>query len=208
MDRGRVDPSAFTLDAALERIDARAAGEYDLVGYSMGGRIALHQALRAGNRVRRLVLESASPGLATKEEREARRWADGELAARILDDGVEAFVSAWERLPLFDTQRGLPNGVRSRHREGRLANDAASLAAALVGLGTGSLPSLWDRLGEVGAEVLVLVGEHDDKFVEIGRKMADRLPRAQLEVVEGAGHTVHLERPAVWLQRVCAFLGQ
>lgn len=206
MDRGRVDPSAFTLEAALEGIDARAPGAYDLVGYSMGGRIALHQALRVGNRVRRLVLESASPGLATNEEREARRRADDELAARILDDGVEAFVDTWERLPLFATQRGLSDGVRSRHREGRLANDPASLAAALVGLGTGSLPSLWDRLGEVGAEVLVLVGERDDKFVEIGRKMADRMPRAQLEVVEGAGHTVHLERPAAWLHRVCAFL--
>ena len=168
----------------------------------------MHQALRAGDRVRRLVLESASPGLATQEEREARRRADDELAARILDDGVEAFVDAWERLSLFDTQRGLADGVRSRHRKGRLANDPASLAAALRGLGTGSLPSLWDRLGEVRAEVLVLVGEHDGKFVEIGRAMTDRLPSAELQVVEGAGHTIHLERPAAWLHRVCTFLGR
>lgn len=174
----------------------------------MGGRIALHQALRAGDRVRRLVLESASPGLSTKADREARRQADDELAGRILDRGVEAFVDEWERLPLFATQRSLADGVRSRHREGRLANDPASLAAALRGLGTGSLPSLWDRLGEVTADALVLVGEHDEKFVEIGREMADRLPRARFEVVEGAGHAVHLERPGAWLERVCAFLGR
>lgn len=185
-----------------------APDQYDLVGYSMGGRLALHQALRAGDRVRRLVLESASPGLATEEERAARRGADEALALRIVDEGVEAFVDAWEALPLFETQRRLPDDVRWRHREGRLANDPHSLGAALQGLGTGSLPSAWDRLREVKAEVLVLAGEYDDKFADIGRRMTEHLPRAQLAVIEGAGHTIHLERPDAWLDLVCGFLGR
>lgn len=205
-NRGRADPDAFTLDTTLHGIEAVAPDEYDLVGYSMGGRIALHQALRSPDRMRRLVLESASPGLASDAERAARRRADEELAARILEEGVECFVDGWEALPLFETQRRLPVDVRLRHREARLANDARSLAAALRGLGTGVLPPLWDRLGEITAEVLVVVGEHDEKFVEIGRRMLPALPRSRLEVVKGAGHAVHLERPDEWLEIVAGFL--
>ncbi len=190
----------------MQRIDEQAPDTYDLVGYSMGGRIALHQALRAKGRVRRLVLESASPGLASEAERRARREADDELAARILHDGIEDFVEQWEAMPLFESQRGLPGQVRRRLGEGRRANVAESLAAALRGLGTGALPSLWPRLDEIDIEVLVLVGEADAKFVEIGRRMVERLPRARLEVVPGAGHTVHLERPDAWLESVCGFL--
>lgn len=206
LDAGRSDPAAFTLDTTLAGIDGQTPPVYDMVGYSMGGRIALHQAIRAPGRVRRLVLESASPGLASEEERSLRRRADAELAARILDGGIEAFVDRWEALPLFASQRGLPEEVRRRHRARRLTNDARSLAAALEGLGTGSLPSLWDRLEEVALPTLIVVGALDEKFVEIGRRMAAGMPNARLTVVEGAGHTVHLERPDAWVELVGSFL--
>lgn len=174
----------------------------------MGGRIALHLALRAPDRVRRLVLESASPGLETEEERRARRRADAELAESIVSGGMEAFVRQWEALPLFSSQQGLSAGVRARHRAGRLANDPRSLAAALRGLGTGALPSLWDRLREIAVPTLLVVGALDRKFVEIGRRMERRLPAAALEVVAEAGHAVHLERPEAWVASVGGFLAE
>lgn len=203
---GEADPGHFTLDAALSTVDLPPEGGA-LIGYSMGGRIALHHALRRPERVRRLVLESASPGLALASEREERRLADEALAGLLEAEGIEAFVEHWESLPLFDSQRALPESVRARVRETRLANQPTSLAAALRGLGTGVLPSLWDELPRLRTPTLVLVGALDDKFVAIAHRMAERLAHARLAVVPGAGHAVHLERPDAWLDAVVGFLG-
>lgn len=204
---GLVGTWRFTLEAVEAEVDAVAGSEpLDLVGYSMGGRLALAYACRNPHRVERLVLESASPGLRTGEERTARRLEDEALARRIEAGGVPAFVDEWEKLPLFASQASLPPDVRARQRAVRLANDPHSLAAALRGLGTGVLPSYWGSLGTLNFPVLVVVGALDPKFVEIGRRMASALPDARLVEVPEAGHTVHLERPGAWLAAVTGFL--
>jgi len=205
---GTSDPPGFTLDAACLAISAAGDGRpAPLLGYSMGGRIALGYAVRHPDRVPRLVLESASPGLASEEERAARRASDQELAARVEAWGIEAFVDHWESLPMFGSQRGLPPATREAQRQRRLANDARSLAAALRGLGTGALPSFWDALPTLPVPTLLIVGELDRKFVSIAERMAEVLPHARLAVVPGAGHAVHLERPGEWLAAVVGFLG-
>lgn len=205
---GEADPQVFSLDATLDAIDRAMVGQgaTSLVGYSMGGRLALHFAMARPGRVRRLVLESASPGIADDRERADRVESDDVLASAIEQEGVAAFVDRWEALPIFETQRQLPDEVRVDLRRRRLANDARSLAASLRGVGTGVLPSLWDRLGEVVIPVLLIVGALDEKFVSIADRMAARLPRAEVIVVEGAGHRVHLERPEAWSRAVASFL--
>jgi 2-succinyl-6-hydroxy-2,4-cyclohexadiene-1-carboxylate synthase len=152
------------------------------------------------------VLESASPGLETDDERTARRTSDEELAKRLETEGIEAFVDHWEAHPLFESQKTLPAEVRRAHRAGRLRNDARSLAAALRGLGTGALPSYWNALETCRVPTLLVVGELDSAYVEIGRRMQERMPAARLVVVPGAGHTVHLERPDAWVEAVVEFL--
>ena len=202
----RVGETDFGLPEAYEAIERASAGPVDLAGYSMGGRIALHFALARPAAVRRLVLESASPGLATGKERSQRREDDAGLAERIVREGVEAFVDSWEKLPLFATQSVSPPERLEEQRERRLRNDARSLAAALTGLGTGSLPSLWGRLAEVGQRTLLLVGAEDRKFVSIAGRMAELLPDVELGVVPGCGHAVHFEKPEAWVERVGDFL--
>jgi 2-succinyl-6-hydroxy-2,4-cyclohexadiene-1-carboxylate synthase len=205
-NRARHGPAQHTLDAALALV--RDAGRWpaDLVGYSMGGRIALHFAAAHGGLVRRLVLESSSPGLETAEERTARRSSDEALAERLVADGIRSFVAEWEALPLFESQAGLSLDVVARQRERRLANDPRSLAAALRGLGAGALPSLWERLPRITVPTLLVVGERDPKFVDIAARMAARMPAARTVVVPGVGHAVHLERPDLWLEVVGGFL--
>jgi 2-succinyl-6-hydroxy-2,4-cyclohexadiene-1-carboxylate synthase len=177
------------------------------MGYSMGARLALFLAVRHPERVHRLVLESGSPGLATEEERGARRASDGALADELEREGIEAFVAGWETLPLFEGfRKRLSAEERAAVRERRLANDPGLLAATLRGLGTGSLPSLWDDLTSLPHPVLLVAGEEDGRFVEIARAMAGRLGDATLRVVPEAGHTVHLEQPASWLVAVREFL--
>lgn len=206
----RVDPGegGVGLDDVTAVVDQATAdlSEYDLVGYSMGGRLALHVALARQGRIRRLVLESASPGLAREAERAERRAADAELASRIERDGVESFVDAWSAMPLFASQRTLPRETRERVRRLRLANRPSALAAVLRTLGTGVLPSLWDRLRELTIPVLLVTGALDTKFVRIAREMSNRLPDAWSVNVPGVGHTVHLEAPHAWLDAVTPFL--
>jgi 2-succinyl-6-hydroxy-2,4-cyclohexadiene-1-carboxylate synthase len=207
-DAGAAEPAAFTLAAALERIRAAGAWPTDLIGYSMGGRLALHFAAAHPDLVRRLVLESASPGLETELERAARREADELLAASIEREGIEWFVDHWESQPLFSGRRRLDITTRTRLRELRLRNDPRSLAAALRGLGTGVLPSLWDHLDRIEQPTLLVVGESDDEFVKVAERMARSMPRARFVVVPGAGHSIHLEAPAAWLDAVVSFLSE
>ena len=173
------------------------------VGYSMGGRIALHAALARPDLVAALVLIGATPGIVDDEERAERRRSDEALADRIEADGVPAFIDAWLRNPLF---AGLSE--EAAMVEDRLRNTAAGLASSLRLDGTGTQEPLWEQLSELGCPVLLVVGEHDAKFRAIAERMAERLPDAVVAVIEGAGHSAHLEEPvrtadaiAEWLDR-------
>jgi len=172
---------------------ALAPGRFGLAGYSMGGRIALSSALAAPDRIARLTLIGASPGLSDAAERRARRAADEALADRIEGGGIEAFAREWAALPLWADQ---PPAVAAAAHAMRLAQSPAGLAAALRGLGTGVMAPLWERLPELTIPVTLIVGERDAKFRAIAEQMADALPDAALHVVPGAGHAVQLEAPA------------
>jgi 2-succinyl-6-hydroxy-2,4-cyclohexadiene-1-carboxylate synthase len=187
-------PASFA--ACTGYVRALGGERFALAGYSMGGRIALHAALALGDRLDRLdrlVLIGASPGLADPAERAARRAADDALADRIEAIGVESFAREWAELPLWE---GQPERVRAAAHADRLRNTPAGLAAALRGLGTGVMEPLWDALPSLAVPVTLAVGERDEKFRALAERMADRLPRAEVVVVAGAGHAAQLEQPA------------
>jgi 2-succinyl-6-hydroxy-2,4-cyclohexadiene-1-carboxylate synthase len=171
-----------TFDAVAAYVAALRMERFTLLGYSMGGRLALATALRIPERVERLIVIGASPGIADPEERARRRRADLALAERIEAIGLEAFVDEWGAQPLF---AGQPRGVAEAARADRLRNTASGLAAALRGMGTGAMEPLWDRL----PPVTPIVGERDEKFRAIAERMGEPL------VVAGAGHAAHLENP-------------
>ncbi len=172
-----------------------AAGRFALAGYSMGGRLALHVALAHPQRVARVVLVSATAGIEDPAERAARRAADEELAAWMDAGGrlMSEVADRWGAQPLF---AGQAPAVAAAARADRLGNDPRHLAAALRGIGTGAMAPLWDRLAELEMDVDVLAGESDAKFVALGRRLADALPRGRLTIVPGAGHALPLEAPA------------
>ncbi len=203
------DPARFTFEEMLQDIldvlDALGLASVSWLGYSMGGRLALGGAVRQPDRVSSLILESASPGLASENERRARRRADEALAEGILRGGMEAFVDHWMGLPLFATQGKLPPKVREEQRARRLKNRPESLAACLRGMGTGAQPSFWDDLPKIRIPTLLMAGEEDGKFSRIAREMARVMPRARLHLIPRAGHTIHLENPLAWLAAVTTF---
>ena len=188
------------IDAAADVL-ARSTGPATYVGYSMGGRVALHVAVSEASPIERLVLLGATPGIDDDETRAERRRADAARAGHVEDVGVEAFLDEWLAGPLFATLPPDPDGLADRRR-----NTAAGLAHSLRTGGTGSQRSLWDELHRITIPVLVLAGSLDTKFTAIGREMVERLPNATFAAIEGAGHAAHGERPlevadtiATWL---------
>lgn len=175
---------------------ALAPPRFALAGYSMGGRIALDLALRddgaAQQRIERLTLIGASPGLRSDDERTARRAADEALAQQIVDGGVEAFARRWAAQPLFADQ---PPAVAAAAHAERLRSTPEGLAASLRGVGTGAMEPLWERLPRLRLPVTLIAGERDAKFRALAEQMAELLPDATLHVVADAGHAVQLERP-------------
>lgn len=204
-DLGRYDMGSVAGDivALLEQMGIAST---HLLGYSMGGRLALHLVAHQPARVRSLILESTLPGLFSAMEREARRAQDESLARRIEEEGIPAFVDYWERIPLFASQSALPSAARAALREQRLSNNAAGLANSLRGMGTGTQPSLWESLPDVAMPALLVAGELDLKFAVINREMAAWMPNARLAIVPGVGHTVHLEQPERFARLVEGFL--
>ncbi len=186
------DRRPVSFDTIARDLDAVVADGAVLSGYSMGGRIALHYALARPGRVARLVLVGASPGLADPAERTERRAADDALADRIERIGLERFADEWGALPLW---AGQPRDVAAAARADRMRNTAAGLAAALRGLGTGTMEPLWDRLEELAIPVTLVAGERDAKFRAIAERMAERLAQPRLVVVPAAGHAAQLEAP-------------
>ncbi len=189
-------------DLMVEAAAAAGGAPAAWIGYSMGGRYALHVALRHPGAVERLVLVSATAGIDDPGERAGRRRTDDALAARVEADGVESFLRFWLDQPLFAT---LPAGAAGL--ETRLGGTAGGLASSLRLAGTGTQLPLWDRLAGIAVPVLVVAGQLDAKYTALGARMARTIgPRARLEVLPGAGHACHLEQPGAFLDVVTSFL--
>lgn len=180
--------------------------KFTLLGYSMGGRIALAYAILYPNRVEKLILESASPGLHTSKERKERCQRDDALAAKIITNGVSSFVDAWENIPLFETQKKLPEAVRKAIRTERLAQCEMGLAGSLRGIGTGVQPSNWSYLAQIEIPVLLITGSVDEKFCKIATDMKALLQNAKHVTVNDTGHAIHVENPAKFATIVEEFL--
>ncbi|HMQ30483.1 MAG TPA: 2-succinyl-6-hydroxy-2,4-cyclohexadiene-1-carboxylate synthase [Chloroflexaceae bacterium] len=204
------DPARYTMDACvldlLALLDALGLGRADVLGYSMGGRVALHLAAAAPARVGRLILESASPGIADPAERAERAASDDALADRIEREGLDWFVDHWAAIPLFASQAALPAEERAALRERRLRGGARGYANSLRGMGVGRQASLWERLPALAMPTLLISGELDVKYLKLNGELAALLPGAQHAIVRGAGHTVHLEQREAFAQLVVGFL--
>lgn len=198
---GCADARPITLSAVIDDVARLAPDSFTLAGYSMGGRIALHAAFALHDRVQRLVLVGASPGLRTATARAERRAADERLADELEGSTIEEFAQRWASTPVLANQ---PPEIRAKADADRRRNSPAGLAAALRGLGTGALPSLWPRLDRLTIPVELVVGDRDEKFLGIARQMLQELPNAHLVVVPGAGHAVHWEAPGTVAETIGA----
>jgi 2-succinyl-6-hydroxy-2,4-cyclohexadiene-1-carboxylate synthase len=204
--------AAMTVEATADALASYLAAEGALpavvLGYSMGARIALRMAVAHPEAVERLILASPSAGIPDPRERAARREADEALAERIERDGIADFVTAWERSPVFATHAALDPELLARQRAIRRASDPAGLAASLRAAGQGAMEPLDGRLGDVTAPTLVIGGTLDTVGRPRAEQVAARIPGARLVLLDGVGHTPHLEAPAAFRRLVLDFISE
>lgn len=193
----------WTWEERLVEVAEAAPDGAALVGYSMGGRLALHAALRWPERYAALVLLGAHAGLT--ERRAERRAADEELAAWIETHPIEDVVARWEGNPVFGTQSA---GLRELQRAARLDHDPRLLARLLRSGGQGAVEPVWNRLPELPIPVLACAGALDTVYAEAAELLATLLVRGEAATIPGAGHAAHLEEPRATSELVGRFLEQ
>ncbi len=178
----------------------RTVGPADLLGYSMGARICLHAALVAPPQVSRLILVGATAGLADAAARAQRQADDRALADSIEQGGNRAlpeFFESWIAGPLFEGLSAEAANLRARG-----GNSAAGLAWSLRLCGTGTQQPLDDRLSDLTMPVLLVAGERDSRFRAEAERLGAGIPRAEVAMVQGAGHACHLECPDTFVDLV------
>jgi 2-succinyl-6-hydroxy-2,4-cyclohexadiene-1-carboxylate synthase len=197
MDACTADLEMLWNDLGIERTH--------LVGYSMGGRLALHVATRLPERLSSLLTIGAHAGL-EEDARDGRRQGDEALAQRIEHEGLEAFVNYWTALPMFaGLERRGPSFVAQVRAE-RMGNTVAGLAASLRGMGAGAMQPLWDDLPRVRMPCTFVAGQLDHGYVASARRLSAVVPNGRIEIVLRAGHAVHQERPEAFARVLAAHL--
>ncbi|PLT29304.1 2-succinyl-6-hydroxy-2,4-cyclohexadiene-1-carboxylate synthase [Peribacillus deserti] len=204
------DLSRYSMVRVVEDLklifDTLNIGKAAILGYSMGGRLALSFAALYPEYINSLILESASPGLNNEQERDVRTKSDWKLAEFIEGKGMEAFVDYWSHIPLFQSQLLLSKEEQESIKKQRLNNTKHGLANSLRGMGTGAQASWWNTLKTLSFRVLLITGSLDKKFCKLAAEMNELLTAGVWVIIENAGHAVHVEQPEEFGHIVSDFL--
>lgn len=186
------------------RLVADRGGNATYIGYSMGARFVLHTAIDQPDVVYGLVLIGGTGGIDDPAARADRKRSDAARAEQLEHDGLDAFLDSWLAQPMF---AGLSEAAQ--FREERAANTVDGLASSLRQAGTGSQEPLWSDLPGLAMPVLVLAGADDAKFsAEAERLTAAIGSNSTMELIPGAGHAAHLERPDEFLGTLRSWLAE
>jgi len=195
--------TATNFRAEVDRIAELIPNGAQVVGYSLGARIALGVLLEHPGKIARATLIGAHPGLTSQTDRRARARADGRWIRLLEDQGIARFVDEWEALPLWASQAELPAHVLHGQRGIRMGQDARALAAALRALGLAEMPDYGARLAEIRIPVQIVAGERDAKFRALAERMHAGIQRSTLTLIAGCGHNPVIEQP----QQIAALIG-
>jgi len=200
-----LDHAEHSFEGRLAEIAEAGEGGV-LCGYSLGGRLALHAALRAPERYAGLVTVGVSAGIDAPGTRAQRAQADEKMASWMETQAIEQIVEVWERQPLFADQSDL---LVEQQRPGRLRQEPRGLAMLLRTAGQGALEPVWQRLRDLGEMPwLAIAGSVDQRYSDAARRIAREAPRGRAEIVEAAGHAPQLQRPEVVAALLLDFLDQ
>lgn len=187
----------------LDFIAEQIGSPFILLGYSMGGRLALKYALERPHFIKKLILVGSTPGILDNHERQLRQEMDLALASKILDEGVNNFMMFWQEQPLIkSSQNNIPESIHKPILTRKFQNNALGLANSLKQMGTGTMESLWNRLTEINFPLTMITGENDKKFLQIAQQINLILPHAIHKVIPKTGHATIWENPVTFMSLI------
>lgn len=204
------DTDAYRAERLAESLEALRVAlgheRWHVVGYSMGGRVALAYTVRHPQRVASLVLESASFGPRDAEARAQALRADEALAQRLRGSSADEFATWWAMTPVLASQADLPEAVKAVEADMRAANDPHVLAHVVLGAGQGQMQDLFDTAGTLPMPLMYIVGSEDAKYSALAQDAHDAwgLDVRRLQT----GHNVHLEQPRDYAALLLRFFRQ
>jgi 2-succinyl-6-hydroxy-2,4-cyclohexadiene-1-carboxylate synthase len=179
-----------------------------ILGYSMGGRVALNFAVSHPQKIMGLILESTSAGIKNEKDRKERIDRDEELVSYIEENGTEKFAEHWMAQDIFNTQRRFSDEKLQKIMRRIAQNSKRGLANTLRGFGTGTMPYFAENLNLIQSPILLISGELDTKYCELSSVLEDKFPNAKNAVIKNAGHNTHLEEPEQFIISVNKYLNQ
>ncbi len=206
-------PSAskfYTVKSIVKQLDnifsSLGLDKIILCGYSMGGRVAISYAVTFPKKIKGLILESTSPGIADLKLRKERYSADVQLAKEITEKGLQKFFDKWFEKALFKSLKNVPTKTYNKLKNERLNNSITGLSNILTNFSTGKMPGYWTQLNMLGFPVLLLTGSLDIKFTEINSRMNKLINNAEYIIVDNSGHNIHFEKPKKFINFIVRFL--
>ncbi|HAY37734.1 MAG: 2-succinyl-6-hydroxy-2,4-cyclohexadiene-1-carboxylate synthase [Rhodothermales bacterium] len=187
---------AATADQIAHQLQVRGIEKCHLIGYSLGGRIAMQLAIRYPNLFDRIVLESCHPGLDNQAERVRRKKRDKRWSKRFRTDWPQV-LEDWYEQDVFASVADPSHLIQER-----LKNDPIALEKAMMGFSLSGQDSCWNQTHSI----LYLCGEFDPKYGDVGRRLSNKNASVRHQTVSHCGHNVHLESAETYLELLTSFL--
>ena len=175
-----------------------------LLGYSMGGRLAIYLAINYPNFFNKIIIESAQPGISDSIEKLNRKNHDYKLSQKLETVNLSEFLKFWYNQPIFETlkqHKSFANLLNSR-----LNNDPRKLSKSLMEMGAGTQPSLWNELYRIKNPCLLIAGEFDIKYQKLFSKIHKEIFLSKFIILKNCGHNTHFENPDEFIKVVKKFL--
>ncbi len=185
------EPFIFELISGIQK--RYRLPHFHLLGYSLGGRLALRYSLHSNKCLDSLILISSTPGIKVKQDRLERKYADKHLAQNITERGISWFCKEWEKIPILRSQKNIPPEIMNPLRERKLKNNITGLSNTLEHLSNGNLMPVWDNLSTITTPTYLFTGADDLKFTEIAKQMKTLIPLSTHSIIPNTGHLPHLE---------------
>ncbi|MBG7609495.1 MAG: 2-succinyl-6-hydroxy-2,4-cyclohexadiene-1-carboxylate synthase [Anaerolineae bacterium] len=201
-----LDYSTLT-EGLLVLLETNHFDQVSLIGYSMGGRLALYFAIHYAEKIKHLILESANPGIDDLQARSQRAQVDLQRSKLIEDGGIESFVDQWYQMEIFGSMQRQDKLFKAM-KTARKENKSLWMAKFIRELSPGLQPTLWNQLSDLSMVTMLIAGALDEKYVRIVSKTAEKISQVTVRVIPNVGHSTHFEAPRDFCTIVANFLSE